>query len=308
MTDPNYEIGQEITTEAPAVITPDIPLGVGGGKILLSCETGVYQFIKTIAEDKNNGLPNQMTGVLMRYITNGIEKDFGRTWDRTPSSIRTSQQSTSSEQKKKAPSKKYKNELIARSHYDYYANDVENGTLTREEATTKMFAAIDEIKELEEDGFVISKNKTAGVKRFDAEAEVNKNYEDSKNHYLFYKFNDYEIVLPNLQEYGAERLNGKQKRTYETQLKKCGALQEALQSRKPFSTFINDTKDNALSEWEKDNNRIAIHILKSTIIGQQKPRYICYEGLNKKSKKQSLLVIDVSHGGDTGGLVRTIDE
>jgi hypothetical protein len=318
MTDTNSKqiIADDAATDetAAAVITPDIPLGVGGGKILLSCETGVYQFVKSLAEDRGNHLPNKMTGVLMKYLTEGIERDFGRTWDRTPNSIEVLRETSYTAPKVKAPSKKYKNELIAKSAYDYYANDVEEGTLTREEATAKMFAAIDEIKELEEAGFVISKNKTAGVKRFDAVAEVNKNYDGDKDYHLIYKLNDLEIVVPNLGEYGKERVSGNKKRTFETQLNKCGALKETLAHNKPLTEYIDSNLGNSVSEWMKENERITHHLVKSKIIGQQKPRYICYEGINKKTQKQSLLVVDVSmpltagHTGGTGGFVREIDE
>lgn len=285
----DQKLDAEKTTETSA-ITPDIPLGVGGGKILFSCETGVYNFVKELADDNYNGLPNKMTGILMKYLTDGIEREFSRTWDRTPSSIKTLQENKATyEPKKKAPSKAYKNELIAKSHYDYYAKDVEDGEISREEATKLMFKAIDEIKELEDAGFVISKNKTAGVKTFDADAEVNSKYDDDKNRYLFYKSNNYEIVVPHLMDYQDGRKKGEARiQRYETQIQKCNILNKKQKAVDPFITKLHEE----IEKWKEKNEYINLHLVKKTLMGQQKPRYVCYEGKNKQTGLMSLLIAE----------------
>lgn len=292
-----------------SVIEPNIKLGNSGGKILFTCEDGVVDFIKELAKDKSNGLPNKMTGVIMKYLTEGIERDFCRTWDKTPSSLKKSVTPQATYTPKARPlSKKEKNELIAKCDYSFYEKDVELGKLTREEATALMFEAIDKKKELEEDGFVISKKKTVGVKRFDAAAEVNKNYDGNKDYHFIYKVNDYEIVVPNLPEYFDDRVNTSNRiRTFETQLNKCKILEETLKYNAQLKEVVNSAFSNSLDEWLESNNQITIHLVKSSVIGQQKPRYICYEGIDKKTGKQSLLVLEASSGMN-GGVVREIYE
>ena len=302
MTDPVSEV-ETVVAEVETVITPDIPLLKSGGRVLFSCEKGVEDLLQALAKDPNNGLPNKMTGILMKYLTEGIERDFGRTWDKTPHALRGTSGNSSGDltPKMKAPSKAYKNELIEKSHYDYYAKQVEDGEISREEATALMFKAIDEIKEYEEAGFVISKNKTAGVKRFDAAAEVNAKYDDEKDYYEFYKKSKLEIVIPNLIEYARKGENrGGKVQAFETQLKKSNFILQLL-SHKGINTEDEFYKmlEKGKGEWLEKNDLINKHLVKSTILGAQKPRYICFEGKNKESGLMSLLLWDA--GGKEAG-------
>ena len=284
------------------VITADIQLGASGGKILLSCEQGVEDFVRQLAKDHRNGLPNKMTGVLMKYLTEGIERDFGRTWDKTPTSLTSYryQETTTKEDKLPALSKKRKNELIEQSGLDYYKERIFSGELSREEATKLMFDALDTLKMYEDAGYDVSKNKTAGVKKFVASSEVNKNYDDDKDHYLFYKLHDLEIVVPNLQEYTLNRPNNKI-RTFETQLKKSNLFKFADKSFKDINTTLENYFGNSVETWNAENTFIASHLVKYTLIGHQKPRFVCYEGINKKTGHQSLLVMEGSSDLPTGG-------
>ena len=88
-----YQAVAGITSVITEAITPDIPLGLkGAGQTLINCEKGIKSFVKDVlASDKNNGLPDSETGVWVHYLTQGIAKDFGRTWEDTPVSLRSKQ-------------------------------------------------------------------------------------------------------------------------------------------------------------------------------------------------------------------------
>ena len=67
--------------------TPDIPLGDRGeGKVLLNLESGIKDFVKTLSKEENH-LPNTITGVFTHYLIKGIEEDFKRTFDHSPTSL-----------------------------------------------------------------------------------------------------------------------------------------------------------------------------------------------------------------------------
>lgn len=287
------------------IITPDIKLGKSGGKILLTCEDGIVDFIKELKRDKTNGLPNKMTGVIIHYLTKGIERDFGRTWTETPCSIKEPiSGSKNSQYQVRTPSKREKNELIKKSTWDFYEEDVDSGKITREEAMSLMFEAIDKIKELKDAGLVISKKKTEGVKKFDAATEVNKNYEGSKDYHQIYKKKNWVIVVPNVLDYKNARIWN---RTYDTQLKKCGYFWDEFSVNGSLTEATDKQFGNAYKNWSIKNELITIHILKSSVIGQQKPRYICYEGINNNTGKQSLLIVEGSPKGMGGPVAEVTD-
>ena len=70
-------------------ILADIELGLkDGGKTLITCEKGIKTFVKDELAKGENHLPNSELGVWIHYLTEGIKKDFGRTWNETPKSLR----------------------------------------------------------------------------------------------------------------------------------------------------------------------------------------------------------------------------
>jgi len=116
-------------------ITNDIPLGLDkGGKTLIDCETGIKAFVKdhlagTKENPVNNHLPNTETGVWIYYLTQGIERDFGRTWEVTPKSIREklSKEAKAAASGKRVITKKEKNDLIAKRDMGYWLPMVSAG-------------------------------------------------------------------------------------------------------------------------------------------------------------------------------------
>ena len=72
-----------------AEIMCDIPLGIkDGGKTLITCEKGIKAFVRDELAKQENHLPNSEIGVWIHYLTEGIKRDFGRSWEELPRSIK----------------------------------------------------------------------------------------------------------------------------------------------------------------------------------------------------------------------------
>ena len=99
----------------PEIIEANIPLGLAAaGKTLLNTEKGIKTFVKDVLAATGNHLPNTETGVWVHYLTEGIARDFNRTWEKIPTALREKQ---SAEDKKlssgkRVITKKEKNELL----------------------------------------------------------------------------------------------------------------------------------------------------------------------------------------------------
>jgi hypothetical protein len=124
---------EEQGTTETETIEPIITLGEKGTKILLDCESGIKTLLQsTLAKkdpaslegyglsrdmEKVMNLPNTITGVLIHYLTQGIERDFNITWDSTPTSLQKKVGSLKGAEKARAQgkrvlSKKEKNALL----------------------------------------------------------------------------------------------------------------------------------------------------------------------------------------------------
>jgi len=189
---------QSVITEA---ITPDIPLGLkGAGQTLINCEKGIKSFVKDVlAKDRGNGLPDSETGVWVHYLTEGIAKDFGRTWEDTPVSLRSKQ---SKEDKKlsagkRVITKKEKNELLDKLNITHYQKDIDEGRMTLREAMESIEQAYAYKKKLEDAGYYLSPNKTEGVSLHNWEQMVYNLY-DTWDAIEVYKTNKIEVVLPDV--------------------------------------------------------------------------------------------------------------
>ena len=169
-----YEVDEDIDTMA-SVVDADIPLGLKGGKTLIDCEKGIKAFVKDVlAKDRSNHLPNSELGVWVHYLTEGIARDFNRTWEQQPVSIRA--KATYAEkartQGKRTLSKKEKNHLLEQLTYQFYEDDVNSGKITQQDAFASMAEAAAKKKELEDAGYFLNPNKTQGVGLFDWKTAV----------------------------------------------------------------------------------------------------------------------------------------
>lgn len=190
-----------ITSVITEAITPDIPLGLkGAGQTLINCEKGIKSFVKDVlAADRSNGLPDSETGVWVHYLTEGIAKDFGRTWEDTPVSLRSKQ---SKEDKKlsagkRVITKKEKNELLDKLNITYYQKDIDEQRITIQEAMDSIAQAYAYKKKLEDAGYYLSPNKTEGVSLHNWEQMVYNLY-DTWDAIEVYKTNKVEVVLPDV--------------------------------------------------------------------------------------------------------------
>ena len=163
-------------------ITPDIELGIAkGAKTLIDCETGIKAFVKDeLATPTDNGLPNSETGVWIHYLTLGIEKDFGRSWEKDPKSLNGREynyKKQSSTQKKASSGKRVitkaeKNDLLMKSNWSYWMPMVSAGKMSMEEGMKEFQQVAEKIQELENVGITLSENKTAGVSDFNVDRAV----------------------------------------------------------------------------------------------------------------------------------------
>ena len=185
------------------LVQPTIVLGdMGkGNNLSLSVEQGVADYVKELAGDPTNHLPDTKVGVVMYYLSQGLAADFGTTWDRAPASLSTGRRGSSDRQKGKRPlSKAEKNQLIEKLDISYYDQDIKSGRLTLEEAFAEVKKAYSKKEEIEKLGYYLSPLKTEGVLLFDWKNLVNKTYESVPDITAsgLYVFEKLEVVLPNL--------------------------------------------------------------------------------------------------------------
>ena len=184
-------------------ITADIALGLDkGGKTLIDCETGIKAFVKdhlagTKDNPVDNHLPNTETGVWIYYLTQGIERDFGRTWETTPKSLRSKSDRTS---KKKSVriTKEKKNELIAMKDMGYWMPMISAGKITMEEAVKEVVRVTEEIMQLEAQGIDMNPNKTAGINDFNCDKPVLDKWNGAWEALDIYKKYGIKITIPDV--------------------------------------------------------------------------------------------------------------
>ena len=206
--DMNASVGKVVNTLSAIseVILDNIPLGIDkGGKTLIDCEQGIKAFVKdelagTKDNPVDNHLPNTETGVWIYYRTKGIERDFGRTWEKTPKALR---EKMSAEQKKAASgkrviTKKEKNELIAKRDMGYWLPMVSAGKMSIEEATQEVVNASQRILELESLGIVLSDNKTAGVNDYNPERTILEDWGGNWEALDIFKHYGISVVIPDV--------------------------------------------------------------------------------------------------------------
>jgi hypothetical protein len=303
------------------VISADIPLGLKGGKTLIDCEKGIKAFVKDVlAKDDKNHLPNSETGIWVYYLTEGIARDFNRTWETTPVSLRDrssrNKLAKDIQEGKRILSKKEKNQLLAETTWEYWSNDVSSGNITMEQAFANMKLAIDHAEELKEQGLYLSSNKTEGVKNFDWKAVVNETCKIA-DAYKIYTREKIDIVVPNLMEniYDPERTKISKK--FIKELLKSNLFQTMFKSAvasgiKDYGVY-EDTRLGGAENFEVNNiddlmrfyttrggreldmkeiknayNINSIHLVKIKKSGLMKDRYVCWDLTNKSTGERVL--------------------
>jgi hypothetical protein len=296
---------EEITAET---IDPIIAVGAGKGcKILLDIEDGIKTFIKDglaakspheldkygLARDMERvkAIPDKMTGVIIYYLTKGIEKDFGITWDKTPVCLRAKATANKSdaekarEKGKRILSKKEKNELLAKLTYQYYENDVNSGAITQAEAFAKMAEAAAEKKELEDAGYFLSPNKTQGVALYDWKSEVKEKLNSDDSVLKIYNRHSIIPLVPCLEDkINKLIINPKAKKEIDKSII-CGI---------PFVDAKSFMK-NTIKEWEKMKDHYeprTFHIAKINQSGKMRDRWFVVDAVRKADGAQVLLMWD----------------
>jgi len=272
----------------------DIPLGIDkGGKTLLDTEQAIKAFVKDELAGKQNHLPDTEVGIWVHYLTKGIERDFGRTWEKDPKSIAPKK----SKEEKKAESggrlltKKQKNMLVAKRRWDYWEKLIDEGKVTEEEAEEGMKGAIAEVKRLKEMGLYINTNKTKGVQQFDWEREITEMWDGDESKLNIYKKHKLLPLVPVLEKkWHMHSTNKFVTREWNKTIIKTD------DSKSIDKKFISSKID----EWENLTSHYTpktFSICKIEVAGKMKERWFVCDAIRKSDKKQVLLMWD-SNGKD----------
>ena len=305
----NVLVNEPINDRNIEAIEPIISLGEDkGAKILLDVEDGIKTFLKDGLAAKNNqtlekyglandmdrvkALPPKMTGVLIYYLTKGIERDFGITWEKTPVSLQDKAKNQSNivkarKEGKRGLSKQKKNDIMEKQDMKYWRPFIEDGSITKEQAYEEIDKQYAEQKKWEAEGFYFSPKKTEGLLLFDYKKEVTRT-NGRENGYKIYSRNDLSVVIPNVVEnYCLDedaKGNKKLKREYEkTWLKEPDDI-------KSIDDVLGDDwgKMNSSRNEVLENKVNGLHIVKIMKSGFMKDRWLCFDCDDKKTGKQVL--------------------
>ena len=311
----------DVVSESPPEreIVFDIPIGLNeGGKTLVTCEKGIKAFVKDELAKKENPLPKSETGVWIHYLTEGIKRDYGRTWEKLPKSLKPKETTLqkASKDKKRVITKAEKNALLAQLDMNYYQRDIQVGNLTLEEAFEKIKQAFDRKQELENAGYYLSPNKTEGVKPFNWEKLVEESV-GSMDASEVYKFNKIDLILPNLIDNFYQNPR-KQKRgiikdimasalfatayekAWQSGIKDYGYYDKDKPGAGGPETFeVNDLDDllkyfveqgleNEVADVKKNYNINSVHLAKNNRPGFKKDRLVCFDLTKKKDGSREL--------------------
>jgi len=144
--------------------------------IILSVEQEIHQLIKGIAERDIDGiktklgiditekelikLPSSITGVILYYLIDGLERDYNIIFENKPKSIKTRFRALSGiKGRKRFYSLEQKNDLWNRTKISFYDEEISNNVLNLPDVLDKIKVAYEEIKNLEKVGLILPEKK-----------------------------------------------------------------------------------------------------------------------------------------------------
>ena len=276
----------------PDTIVADIILGrQGNGKTLLNCEKGIKSFVKDTLAREDNHLPNTETGVWIHYLTEGIIRDYGRTWDETPVSLRGKATPVEKERSKgiRRLNKKQKNELLAKLTYAFYEGDVNSGKITQQDAFASMSEAAATKKELEDAGYFVSPNKTQGIALFDWKSEVLSYWGGDESKLKIYSRHSIVPTVPHLMSGETNKVVMQSSNKFiRREMDKSIVAGMSIHGNKEWM-------EERIEKWgdlRKHYTVKAFHIAKINQSGKMKDRWFVVDAIRNSDKAQVLLMWD----------------
>ena len=162
----------ETTTQELAKLPLD---GEKSTTILLNVEEDIKSIITKLAkrveidgvdikEEDLSRLPTSITGVVVHFITKGLENEFGIGFENEPKSLKV--RGIASNYDKKVAGKKrlltrdQKNELLAKTSMTYYEEKIASGEMTIDNVMYAIKDAFERKKNFEEMGYMLPPEKT----------------------------------------------------------------------------------------------------------------------------------------------------
>jgi len=144
--------------------------------ILLNVEEDIKSLIQKLAkrveigngyeipEDQLSSLPTSITGVVVHFITKGLESEFGIGFENEPRSLKV--RGIASNYDKKVAGKKrlltrdQKNDLLAKTSMTYYEMKIASGEMTIDNVMYAVKDAFERKRNFEEMGYILPPEKT----------------------------------------------------------------------------------------------------------------------------------------------------
>lgn len=144
--------------------------------ILLNVEEDIKSLIQKLAkrveigngveipEDQLSSLPTSITGVVVHFITKGLESEFGIGFENEPRSLKV--RGIASNYDKKVAGKKrlltrdQKNDLLAKTSMTYYETKIASGEMTIDNVMYAVKDAFERKRNFEEMGYILPPEKT----------------------------------------------------------------------------------------------------------------------------------------------------
>ena len=144
--------------------------------ILLNVEEDIKSLIQKLAkrveigngvdipEDQLSSLPTSITGVVVHFITKGLESEFGIGFENEPRSLKVRGIASNFDKKvagkKRLLTRDQKNELLAKTSMTFYESMISSGDMTIDNAMHAIKDAFERKKNFEEMGYILPHQTT----------------------------------------------------------------------------------------------------------------------------------------------------
>jgi len=112
-----------------------------------------------IPKDQLSSLPTSITGVVVHFITKGLETEFGIGFENEPRSLKVRGIASNYDKKvagkKRLLTREQKNDLLAKTSMTYYEMKIASGEMTVENAMYSIKDAYERKKNFEEIGYIL---------------------------------------------------------------------------------------------------------------------------------------------------------